>query len=75
MPIIFQTIVSVAIILFGLYLVLRPQLLVLKIKYYYKKYSLFQYVDDSQLASRQIYMALFGVILIFLGTYGVVSNI
>ena len=75
MPIIVEIIFSVAIIVFGLYFILRPQLLVLKIKYLYKKYSLFHYVDDSQLAIRQIVMSLFGVILIFVGTFGIVSNI
>lgn len=75
MPIIFEIIFSMVIILFGLYFVLRPQLMMLKIKYFYKKYSLFHYVDESQLALRQIFMALFGVILIFVGTYGLVSNI
>ena len=75
MPIIVEIIFSVAIIVFGLYFILRPQLLVLKIKYLYKKYSLFHYVDESQLALRQIFMALFGVVLIFVGTYGLVSNI
>ena len=49
--------------------------MMLKIKYFYKKYSLFHYVDESQLALRQIFMALFGVIQIFVRTYGIVRNI
>ncbi len=75
MPTIFQFIFYIMIILFGLYWILRPQITALKSSYFYRNYSLSDYASEYRITSRQIFISLCGVVLIFLGTYGVVCKI
>ena len=75
MPIFFEFVFSVMIIFFGLFWVLRPQILAMKRVYFFKDYPLARYASDYQVTSKQLLLSVLGVLFIFAGTYGVICNL
>ena len=71
----FQYIASGGIIIFGIYLVLKPNFVALKLKNFYSNYPLVHYAGETQLTSKPIYIIIFGVIFILIGAFGVISNV
>jgi hypothetical protein len=66
----FQYIVSGGIIIFGVYLVIKPGFVALKLKNFYSNYPLVHYAGNKQLTSQPIYIIIFGIIFILIGIAG-----
>ena len=67
-----QFVVSTIVLLFGIFVILRAQLIALKLKEFYLNYPVIRYAGEKQLTTSPIYIVVFGVILILIGAYGMI---
>ncbi len=67
-------IISISIVLFGIFLILKSQIVSLKLKEFYLKYPLVHYAGEKQLTNRPVFIVMFGVVLIIVGILGYISN-
>ena len=66
-----KLLVSIAFLFFGLVLVFKAQPVTIKLREFYLKYALIRYAGEKQLPSNPVYIVVFGVVIIFLGAYGI----
>jgi hypothetical protein len=60
-------IISLFIVLGGLYIFLKPDIVAAKIKVFYSNYPLIRYAGEKQLTSRQGFVKSAGIVIIIIG--------
>lgn len=58
---------SICVIIFGIFLVVKPDIVVKKLKSFYSRYPIVRYAGEKQLTSRPKFIVVFGIIIIFIG--------
>ena len=60
--------VSLGILLGGIFIIFRPMAIVNSLKKFYSQYPLLHYAGDKQLTSRLFFVRMLGVVFILVGT-------
>ena len=69
----FLKLISAGIIIFGIFLVIKPNIVIGKLKNFYNKYPIVRYAGEKQLTSRPQFIIIFGIIVILVGILLIIS--
>ena len=59
--------ISICIIAFGIFLIIKPSIIIQKLKLFYSRYPIIRYAGEKQLISRPQFVVILGIIIILIG--------
>ena len=65
---------AIAIVIFGIFLIVRPKLAAEHLKRFYGRYPIIRYAGDRQLTTRPNFIIILGIIIVFIGIIALIGK-